>query len=35
MRQRVLASLMVLAAALASVLLVTVPVIGQAPSHQS
>ena len=35
MRQRVLTSLMVLSAVLASVLLVTVPVIGQAPAAKS
>ena len=34
MRQRVLTSLMVLAAALVSVLLVTMPVIGQSPAGQ-
>src|SRR5450755_1742657 len=35
MRQRVLTSLIVLAAVLASVLLVTVPVIGQAPAAKA
>ncbi len=35
MRQRILTSLMVLAAALASVLLVTMPVIGQSPAGKT